>query len=238
MDHALWGGRRDWSVPLRALVAGGGTGDGLIQLAQVLKSAGAPAEITYLDLSASAREIAEARARTRGLDTITFRTGSLLEAGAHGPFDYIDCCGVLHHLADPEAGFRSLREALAPGGGMGMMVYAPHGRSGVYPLQEAFGAILGGLSAMPRRRPSALPPVYSRSLSGILSNYDASGSIGRRYARADEIGVPWCITIDHQSLDDGSATVRNRNNQEQVRVSVAEIPSLIQSGGISERFSS
>ncbi len=76
------------------------------------------------------------------------------------------------------------------------------------------------------------------SLSGILSNYDASGSIGRRYARADEIGVPWCVTIDHQSLDDGSATVRNRDDQEQIRVSVAEIPSLIQSGGISERFSS
>ncbi|ETX13984.1 methyltransferase [Roseivivax halodurans JCM 10272] len=144
MDHALWGGARDWSRPLRALVAGGGTGDGLIQLAQVLKSAGAPAEITYLDLSASARRVAEERARVRGLD-ITFRTGSLLEAGEHGPFDYIDCCGVLHHLDDPEAGFRALRAALAPGGGMGMMVYAPYGRSGVYPLQEAFGAILGGL---------------------------------------------------------------------------------------------
>ncbi len=42
MDHHLWGGARDWSRPLRALVAGGGTGDGLIQLAQALASAGRP----------------------------------------------------------------------------------------------------------------------------------------------------------------------------------------------------
>ena len=75
------------------------------------------------------------------------------------------------------------------------------------------------------------------SLSGILSNYDASGSIGRRYARADEIGIPWCVTIDHQSLDDGSATVRNRDDQEQVRVSIEEIAALIHNGGMSERFS-
>ena len=75
------------------------------------------------------------------------------------------------------------------------------------------------------------------SLSGVLSNYDASGSIGRRYARADEIGIPWCITIDHQSLDDGSATVRNRDDQQQVRVAIGDIPALIHNGGISARFS-
>ena len=44
--------------------------------------------------------------------------------------------------------------------------------------------------------------------AGIVSMYDASGSIGRRYARADEIGVPVCITVDHQSLEDGTVTVR------------------------------
>jgi glycyl-tRNA synthetase len=58
---------------------------------------------------------------------------------------------------------------------------------------------------------------------GIVSMYDGSGSIGRRYARADEIGVPKCITIDHQSLEDGTVTVRDRDTTEQVRVSVASI---------------
>ncbi|GAA4225519.1 SAM-dependent methyltransferase [Sagittula marina] len=145
MDHFLWGGQRDWFRPLRALIAGGGTGDALIQLAQMMTSAGAPYDITYIDLSTASREIAEARARARGLTGITFVTGSLLDAPDHGPFDYIDCCGVLHHLPDPDAGFRALRAALAPGGGMGFMVYATYGRSGVYPLQEAFGALFDGL---------------------------------------------------------------------------------------------
>jgi len=136
MDHYLFGGMRDWSKPLRALFAGGGTGDGLIQLASLLTKAGKPYDITYLDLSSASRATAEARAKQRSLKGITFLTGSLLDAPNLGLFDYIDCCGVLHHLPDPAAGFGALRAALAKGGGMGMMMYAPYGRSGVYPLQE------------------------------------------------------------------------------------------------------
>lgn len=144
IDHFIYGGGRDWSRPLRVLVAGGGTGDALIQLAQQMADAGRVAEITYLDLSDAARRVAEARARVRGLRDIRFVTGSLMAAADLGEFDYIDCCGVLHHLPDPAAGFRALLAALAPGGGMGFMVYAPYGRSGVYPLQEAFGQLLKG----------------------------------------------------------------------------------------------
>ena len=68
IDHFLFRGRRDWRKPFRALVAGGGTGDGLIQLAAKLKAAGCPADITYVDMSQASREIAEARAEARGLD--------------------------------------------------------------------------------------------------------------------------------------------------------------------------
>lgn len=56
--------------------------------------------------------------------------------------------------------------------------------------------------------------------SGLVSMYDGSGSIGRRYARADEIGVPVCITIDHQSLEDSTVTVRDRDTGEQQRVPI------------------
>jgi len=150
IDHFLFVGQRDWSTPLRALVAGGGTGDALIQLATLMTNAGAPYELTYLDLSTASREIAEARAKVRGLENITFLTGSLLDAPDHGPFDYIDCCGVLHHLPDPTEGFAALRAALAPGGGMGFMVYAPYGRSGIYPLQEAFGTLFDGMAPQVR----------------------------------------------------------------------------------------
>jgi SAM-dependent methyltransferase len=144
IDHFLFAGKRDWSRPLRALVAGGGTGDALIQLAQVMASAGREAEIIYLDLSRASRRIAEARAEARGLTNITFHTASLMDASDFGQFDYIDCCGVLHHLPEPQAGFDALAAALAPGGGIGVMVYAPYGRSGVYPLQSAFGRLLRG----------------------------------------------------------------------------------------------
>lgn len=144
IDHFLFGGRRDWSKPFRALIAGGGAGDALVMLAQRLTDAGAPYEITYLDLSVASRKVAEARVAARGLTNIEFLTGDLLSAPDHGPFDYIDCAGVLHHLPDPQAGFAALSDALAPAGGLGAMVYAPYGRTGVYPLQGALAALTAG----------------------------------------------------------------------------------------------
>lgn len=152
IDHFVFGGKRDWSRPFKALVAGGGTGDGLIQLAATMAAMGRGAEIHYLDMSVAARKIAEARAKVRGLSNITFHTGSLLDAAEYGAFDYIDCCGVLHHLPDPQAGFDALSAALMPEGGIGLMVYAPYGRSGVYPLQEGFGALLAGMAPEARLR--------------------------------------------------------------------------------------
>lgn len=141
VDHYLFAGNllaAARAAPLRVLVAGGGTGDAAIMLGQHLADRGAAAQIHYLDLSQAARAVAEARAAARGLTSLTFLTGSLLEIGAMGlgPFDYIDCTGVLHHLDDPGAGLRALASVLAPQGGMGLMVYAALGRTGVYPLQD------------------------------------------------------------------------------------------------------
>ncbi len=141
IDHYLFSGKRDWTKPFRALVAGGGTGDGLIMLAQQLTDIGCPAEIIYIDLSTASRAIAEARAARRNLTNIIFHTGSFLDAETLGAFDYIDCVGVLHHLPDPDAGFAALRRALAPGGGMGLMVYGALGRTGVYDVQDMLRVI-------------------------------------------------------------------------------------------------
>jgi len=164
IDHFVFSGQRDWSHPLRILVAGGGTGDGLIQLTALLTQYGKPYQATYMDLSSAARSIAEKRAKVRGLANITFVTGSLLDAAKHGPFDYIDCCGVLHHLPDPDAGFTALRDALAPGGGLGFMVYAPYGRSGVYPLQDAFGVLTQGMT--PKDRLAHARSIYEKLPEG------------------------------------------------------------------------
>ncbi|MEM1399749.1 MAG: class I SAM-dependent methyltransferase, partial [Pseudomonadota bacterium] len=85
--HYLFAGRRPPEL-FRVLVAGGGTGDGLIMLADQCRAAGIEAEITYLDLSTEARRIAQARAERRGLSSIRFHTGSLLdlESVGGGPF--------------------------------------------------------------------------------------------------------------------------------------------------------
>ncbi len=58
-------------------------------------------------------------------------------------------------------------------------------------------------------------------------NYDESGSVGRRYARNDEIGTPFCITIDDQTLKDKTVTIRERDSQEQKRVKVSEIVNVL-----------
>jgi glycyl-tRNA synthetase len=57
--------------------------------------------------------------------------------------------------------------------------------------------------------------------------YDKSGSIGRRYARNDEIGTPMCITIDEESLKDKSVTIRWRDNAEQVRVKIKDLKETV-----------
>ena len=57
--------------------------------------------------------------------------------------------------------------------------------------------------------------------------YDASGSIGRRYARYDEIGVPVDITIDHQTLEDKTVTVRFRDSTIQLRVGESDLMNFL-----------
>lgn len=147
INHYIFGGRRNFADPFRALVAGGGTGDATIMLAQQLADAGGVGEVVYLDLSAASQKICKARAKARGLKNITFIQGSLLdlpemvEKGDMAPFDYIDCCGVLHHLPDPDAGLRALAAVLKDDGGMGLMVYGELGRTGVYHMQDMLAAL-------------------------------------------------------------------------------------------------
>jgi glycyl-tRNA synthetase len=54
--------------------------------------------------------------------------------------------------------------------------------------------------------------------AAIPAFYDVSGAIGRRYRRQDEVGTPWCATVDGQSVEDGTVTIRDRDSLEQVRV--------------------
>ncbi len=73
-------------------------------------------------------------------------------------------------------------------------------------------------------------------IKGIGVYYDGTKSIGRRYARADEIGVPWAITVDYESLDDGTVTVRRRDDQSQIRISIDDLIHHLQSGSLQSVF--
>jgi 2-polyprenyl-3-methyl-5-hydroxy-6-metoxy-1,4-benzoquinol methylase len=139
IDYWVFGATRPAAQTLDCLIAGGGTGDATIMLAQQMARAGRAGTVTWLDRSGAALKVAQARARVRGLSNVAWQQLSLLDlpGSGLGPFDYIDCCGVLHHLADPEAGLAALLSVLAPGGGLGLMLYAPYGRTGVYMLQDA-----------------------------------------------------------------------------------------------------
>ena len=63
--------------------------------------------------------------------------------------------------------------------------------------------------------------------AGFSVFYDNSGSIGRRYRRMDEIGVPASITVDHKTLEDRTVTIRDRDSMQQVRVVIAELPEIL-----------
>jgi SAM-dependent methyltransferase len=186
VEHFVFGGRvpagRPGERPLRVLFAGGGTGDAITMLAQQLADRSLSADITYLDLSTTSRDVARARLERRGLaGSVRFITGSLLDVAtlAPGPFDYIDCCGVLHHLPSPEAGLKALAAVLHPQGGIGMMVYGEYGREGVYPLQAALRALTIGQSpaarvATARKLLAALPPTNGLRRNPFLHDHRQS----------------------------------------------------------------
>jgi glycyl-tRNA synthetase len=70
--------------------------------------------------------------------------------------------------------------------------------------------------------------VYSSLSKKFMCDYDEAGSIGKRYRREDEIGTPYCITIDFDTLEDNSVTIRDRDTMEQVRVKIDELEHWIQ----------
>ncbi|MDF1793898.1 MAG: class I SAM-dependent methyltransferase [Thalassobaculaceae bacterium] len=184
--HYVFAGRLDLGRPFRALVAGGGTGDAAIMLAQQLADAGAAdAEVTHLDISSASRAIAMKRAEARGLTNIRFADGPIERVAevAPGAYDYIDCCGVLHHLDSPEAGLTALVGVLKPAGGMGLMVYGTLGRTGVYPVQEALAQLAGGRGeaekvGLAKRLVAGLPKAHWLKRNPFVGDHMTGGDAG------------------------------------------------------------
>lgn len=186
LNHYCFAGRQTFRSGFRVLVAGGGTGDATIFLAEQLR--GTDARIVHLDLSEASIAIAQARAQARGLGNIEWVRDSLLNLPSRGlePFDYINCVGVLHHLADPDAGLRALLALRKPEGALGLMVYGAIGRTGVYQMQSLLRMVQDGDAAdVPSRIAQA------RDLLDALP--------ARNWFRRGEAD----IYIDHKSGDAG-----------------------------------
>ena len=65
--------------------------------------------------------------------------------------------------------------------------------------------------------------VYTTLSKHFMAEFDETGSIGKRYRRQDEIGTPFCITYDFDSLEDGCVTVRDRDTMQQERVAIDKL---------------
>ena len=141
---------------------------------------------------------------------------------------------------DQQTGERYVPHVIEPAAGLGRSVLAL--LCDAYDEDEIGGEARTVLKLHPRMAPvkvAVLPlvrkdgqPELAHEVRNLLrrrmqTEYDEGGSIGRRYRRQDEIGTPWCVTIDHQSLEDRTVTVRDRDTLTQDRVAIDELPDVL-----------
>ena len=69
--------------------------------------------------------------------------------------------------------------------------------------------------------------VYKSLSKYFMCTYDDAGSIGKRYRRQDEIGTPYCVTVDFDTLNDDTVTLRDRDTMEQIRLPISELKNYI-----------
>jgi len=90
------------------------------------------------------------------------------------------------------------------------------------------------VAVLPLLKKDGLPEKAREVIDGLkhefMCQYDEKDAIGRRYRRQDAIGSPFAITIDHQSLEDNTVTIRERDSMEQQRVAIAEIADIVRKG--------
>ncbi len=137
LNYYHYEGRQDFSNGYRVLIAGGGTGDAVVTLAEQCRDKNV--KITYLDISKASMEVAKSRLKVRSIeDKVDWIHGSLLDCANifDEKFDYINCSGVLHHLDSPEEGLKALSSVLKDDGLMAIMLYAKYGRQAVYQIQD------------------------------------------------------------------------------------------------------
>lgn len=120
--------------------------------------------------------------------------------------DRIVYCTLLHSFKDDEKEYFKFAKEVAP-----IQV-------GVYPLLNK-----------PELLKISEDITNKLRMNGYTVEHEVTGTIGKRYAKSDEIGIPLAITIDYDSLEDNMVTIRNRDNEEQERIKIEEIDSYLES---------
>ncbi len=86
-------------------------------------------------------------------------------------------------------------------------------------------------AVLPLVKKDGLPEVAQKIIEDLKwdfnMDYDEKDAVGRRYRRQDALGTPFCITVDHQTLEDGTVTIRHRDSMKQDRVKITELRSII-----------
>ena len=95
-------------------------------------------------------------------------------------------------------------------------------------LHPALAPMKAAVLPLSKKLTEAALPVYDELAKYFAVDFDDAGSIGKRYRREDEIGTPFCVTFDFDSLEDQCVTVRDRDTMEQVRIPIAEVRAYIE----------
>jgi len=94
-------------------------------------------------------------------------------------------------------------------------------------LHPALAPIKAAVLPLSKKLGDEAVKLYERLSKKFMCEYDEAGSIGKRYRRQDEIGTPFCITFDFDSLEDHCVTIRNRDTMDQIRVKIDDIEKVL-----------
>ena len=144
------------------------------------------------------------------------------------------------HYTDPETGEKYIPYCIEPSVGADRVTLAflcdsyeeeqmPEGDTRVvlhlHPVLAPYKVAILPLS---KKLSEKAEEVYQKLAKKFMCDYDETGSIGKRYRREDEIGTPYCVTIDFDTLEDESVTIRDRDSMEQTRLKIDEVAPWIE----------
>ena len=176
-----------------------------------------------------------------------FGWGELWGIADRGNFDltqHSNHCGKPIEYFDPETNEKYVRYCIVPSLGADRVALAllcdaydeeklvsENGKEDtrvVMHLHPALAPYKAAVLPLAKKLAPVAEPIYEELSKYFMVEYDAAGSIGKRYRREDEIGTPFSICVDFDTETDGCVTIRDRDTMEQVRIPVAEVKSYIE----------